>query len=534
MYEMLTGKLPFDAATHMALLLKHVSERPRPPSELVSTIDPALESIVLWTMEKQPERRCPSARELRRALKEYLAGASALRTQNLPVSGSQPLLTMDAGPASKDIGLRVDAVDRRADPLSPPSAEVLPIEAILGPAALTSDLVPPSAPSVDPRARVLHDDAQLEALIAESLDIAQESVSNAPTPLRSVGDEPDPEVDYRRHAAALAERAQYMWHHYGIMFEPYRGSHPFWVLDHNNNALGPLVHSDAMKVLRSEGEAGYGPQACISVDGRSWIPATDFVRLSGQEALLHRPQTENKRSQRSLSGKLENSTLASLFARVAKDGPTGRLLFTIDDGGDTTHAELHVVCGKPTFVFVTNLSLQLPQILVQKKLIEENMIPKLLHRVVSDEVPLEDIVERETLLDVRSYRAAFMKERLFYIFCQKRCAHTLDTEVLPASAKPFSPSLLALLPEFVYRRLSGNELRHIVWQKAELRLQRSERFNAAIAEMGLTDGQLQIVRKLAKGPTLAEPLRKCEVKEEKLYLAMAYILMESDLLLRPI
>jgi serine/threonine protein kinase len=554
MYEMLTGQVPFDAETPMALLLKHVSEAPRPPSQIVPTIDPALESIVLWTLEKQPVRRCPSARELRRALKEYLAGSNALRTtQNLisdltldmrprPISRpiaplTPPPLTPPPLPLRRPVSIP-QPVPRAPDPSDErtSSAEMLPVEAIIGPAAGTADL--PKMESGDVPSNVIaldtNNTGKMDALIAESFGMAP-----APPPPVVVKPPPsefeaDPEVDHRRHAAALAERAQYMWRHYGIMFEPYKGGDPFWVLDHNNESMGPLVYSDALRVVRSEGEAGNGATTFISHDGETWMAAQEFVRLSGQEALLHRPLPAKLTDKRTLAGKLDGGTLTSLFARVAKEGSTGRLLFESVDFGEKSYAELHLVNGKPTFVFVTDLSLQLPQILVRKKLIEERMIPRVLHRVLADESPLEDIVERQTMLDLRSYRAAFMKERLYYIFDLKRCEYRLDSEVLPASAKPFSPSLLALLPEFVYRRMSANELRHIVWPKIELRLQRSERFNAAIAEMGLTDAQLNIVRRLAKGPSLSEPIKKCELKEEKLYLTMAYILLECELLLRPI
>src|SRR5207248_8386689 len=47
LYEMLTGQTPFSGATPLSLALKHSSESPRPLREIVPTIPPPLESVVL-------------------------------------------------------------------------------------------------------------------------------------------------------------------------------------------------------------------------------------------------------------------------------------------------------------------------------------------------------------------------------------------------------------------------------------------------------------------------------------------------------
>src|SRR3954451_1842092 len=47
LYEALTGRLPFEADTPVAVALKQISERPRPPSELNPNVTPALDAVVL-------------------------------------------------------------------------------------------------------------------------------------------------------------------------------------------------------------------------------------------------------------------------------------------------------------------------------------------------------------------------------------------------------------------------------------------------------------------------------------------------------
>ncbi len=68
LYECLTGQVPFDADTPVAVALKQVSEQPRPPSQLNPQVSPALDAIVLRALAKDPENRFNSADEFLRAL----------------------------------------------------------------------------------------------------------------------------------------------------------------------------------------------------------------------------------------------------------------------------------------------------------------------------------------------------------------------------------------------------------------------------------------------------------------------------------
>ncbi len=68
LYEALTGRVPFDADSPVAVALKQVSERPRPPSELNPRVTPALDAVVLRALAKDPANRFQSADEFIRAL----------------------------------------------------------------------------------------------------------------------------------------------------------------------------------------------------------------------------------------------------------------------------------------------------------------------------------------------------------------------------------------------------------------------------------------------------------------------------------
>ncbi|TMD87114.1 MAG: Stk1 family PASTA domain-containing Ser/Thr kinase [Chloroflexi bacterium] len=68
MYEMLTGRTPFDGDTPVAVAMQHIQDLPTPPSHFNPNIPPALEEIILRCLEKAPEMRYSDGSALARAL----------------------------------------------------------------------------------------------------------------------------------------------------------------------------------------------------------------------------------------------------------------------------------------------------------------------------------------------------------------------------------------------------------------------------------------------------------------------------------
>ncbi|MGN0624390.1 MAG: Stk1 family PASTA domain-containing Ser/Thr kinase [Oscillospiraceae bacterium] len=64
LYEMLTGKKPFDGENPVAIALKHMQEDAVAPREIMPSIPEALEEIVIHAMERNPARRYQSAAEM--------------------------------------------------------------------------------------------------------------------------------------------------------------------------------------------------------------------------------------------------------------------------------------------------------------------------------------------------------------------------------------------------------------------------------------------------------------------------------------
>ena len=73
MYEMLTGKVPFDADTPVSIALKHMQEIPKEPKEVNPSIPFAVNQIIMKALQKNPEERYQNAtamiKDLTKALK---------------------------------------------------------------------------------------------------------------------------------------------------------------------------------------------------------------------------------------------------------------------------------------------------------------------------------------------------------------------------------------------------------------------------------------------------------------------------------
>jgi len=68
LFEMLTGRVPFDADSPVAIAMKQVSEAPPPPSSINPGVPAALDSVVLRALAKDPANRYQSAAEMVAAL----------------------------------------------------------------------------------------------------------------------------------------------------------------------------------------------------------------------------------------------------------------------------------------------------------------------------------------------------------------------------------------------------------------------------------------------------------------------------------
>src|SRR5216683_6289636 len=93
LYELLTGKLPFDARTPIEFLQLHVTAKPIPLGERVQgkTFPPGLGEVIAKALLKKPEDRYQSAADFAAALKRFVSTSKGL-------SAIMPARTEAAGP----------------------------------------------------------------------------------------------------------------------------------------------------------------------------------------------------------------------------------------------------------------------------------------------------------------------------------------------------------------------------------------------------------------------------------------------------
>jgi serine/threonine protein kinase len=76
LYELITGKRAFEGKTKTSLVASILKDQPRPLSELQPLSPPALERVVRTCLEKDPNKRWQSAREVKHVLEWISAGPS--------------------------------------------------------------------------------------------------------------------------------------------------------------------------------------------------------------------------------------------------------------------------------------------------------------------------------------------------------------------------------------------------------------------------------------------------------------------------
>ena len=137
LYEMIVGKPPFTADTSTAVAVKHVQERPLPPSMLGVTIAQSLEAIILKLLAKNPANRYPRADDLRADLRRYLDGA-----HRIPDRVAQP----SSAPTTERPVARAGPPGTGSQPRTRARTGPVPIQTAPQPAVGDSGAQPPVAP----------------------------------------------------------------------------------------------------------------------------------------------------------------------------------------------------------------------------------------------------------------------------------------------------------------------------------------------------------------------------------------------------
>ena len=107
LYQLLTGRLPWEGSTLAELAIRRENERPLPPTSYDPDVPQTLSRAVLRSLEGEVETRYVSARELAQALQDGLAGR-------------EPSDPGEAATSALGVGFKTDETRRMAtDPATP-------------------------------------------------------------------------------------------------------------------------------------------------------------------------------------------------------------------------------------------------------------------------------------------------------------------------------------------------------------------------------------------------------------------------------
>ncbi|MBA2350138.1 MAG: Stk1 family PASTA domain-containing Ser/Thr kinase [Solirubrobacterales bacterium] len=107
LFELLTGRVPFEGDSAVSIALKQVSETPPRPAVLNPAVTPELEQVIMRALEKEPARRFGDADEFAAALEHAAASLDSGTTSVVPqvpvapVTGSYGPVTGAYGPVSE-------------------------------------------------------------------------------------------------------------------------------------------------------------------------------------------------------------------------------------------------------------------------------------------------------------------------------------------------------------------------------------------------------------------------------------------------
>ena len=129
LYEIVTGQVPFEAETPLAVLLKHVNDPLPPPRQIKQDLPESVERVILKAMAKSPEDRFQTADEMVDALHRAVAGV-AIAAPVAPIAVETAVADVRVG-ATADATVRQPIVARKSVE-SPARPRIFPWVLVLG------------------------------------------------------------------------------------------------------------------------------------------------------------------------------------------------------------------------------------------------------------------------------------------------------------------------------------------------------------------------------------------------------------------
>jgi eukaryotic-like serine/threonine-protein kinase len=194
LFQLVTGKLPFEGQTPLHTATLHIHEPPPRPTSFAPDLDPRLETIILKALSKKPSDRQQTARHLATTLRRILGDLPDVRVAKLAPGhiSVRPATTRARGPRPPDAG---PAPSSTPESLAMESARTMVAQGVGGaggppPAVvLRPDLATASIASPEPASAGVEDE-EVDDDPSSDGDDDQRTLVRAPT-------EPEPEETHR-------------------------------------------------------------------------------------------------------------------------------------------------------------------------------------------------------------------------------------------------------------------------------------------------------------------------------------------------
>lgn len=129
LYEIVTGRRPFQGESDYSLMVAHLKEIPVPPIQIDPNVPQALNDIILTAIEKDRERRFQSAAAMLRAMESVLGAPIGGATVTRPTVAPAPVAAAPTGPTGQPPVVPPNMAPPPAQPLSASAFMQSPIAA---------------------------------------------------------------------------------------------------------------------------------------------------------------------------------------------------------------------------------------------------------------------------------------------------------------------------------------------------------------------------------------------------------------------
>ena len=109
LYEMLTGRVPFEADTEFSLMMAQIQQAPPPPRTFAPHIPLGVEQAIMRSLAKKPEARFQTAADFRGALEGGAVAATTLPTAPKPTTPPTRLGEPPTAPYSQQVTIPIAA-----------------------------------------------------------------------------------------------------------------------------------------------------------------------------------------------------------------------------------------------------------------------------------------------------------------------------------------------------------------------------------------------------------------------------------------